>query len=131
VDGFWKSFFTSTKDFVGADDVEDDVDMPEMDVEEEVWLNGGFVNDETDDFPFTWLTVAGTEPNDFTPSTEALMAGVAAGEEDIGAEASSMEPKETIEPVFVAPTLRGILTPSFMGIPGPSVLGLLEWLPWA
>lgn len=63
------------------------------------------------------------------------MAGVAAGEEDIGAEASSMDPKETTEPgkvqrmsnvqkkkshcvpVFVAPTLRGILTPSFMGIP--------------
>jgi len=125
-EGFMKNFRISIFGFAGADEA-DDVDAPEMEVEEEAWLNGGFVEDETDDFPFIWLTVAGTEPNVFTPSADDLMAGVAAGEEDMGAEASSMDPKETTEPVFVAPTLlRGILTPSFIGIPCPRVLGLLE-----
>jgi hypothetical protein len=112
-----KNLRTST--LVAAfEDADDDVDAPEIEADDEAWLNGGFVEAETDDFPFIWLTVAGTEPKDFTPSAEALIAGVDAGEEDIGAEASSMDPKETAEPVFVAPTLlRGILTPSFIGIP--------------
>lgn len=62
------------------------------------------------------MVVAGTEPKDFTPSD--LMAGVAAGDDEMGAETSSIEPKVTAEPCFTAPTLlRGMLTPSFMGTP--------------
>lgn len=65
------------------------------------------------------LTSFGTEPNDFTAST-GLTAGVAAGEDDMGAEASSIEPKVTEEPFFTEPTLfLGILTPSFMGTAWP------------
>jgi hypothetical protein len=118
-EGFWNNFRMSILPGFAGTDVDDEVvDAVETEVEEEAWLDGGFVEDETDDFPFIWLGVAGTEPKDFTPSDDALIAGVAAGEEDIGAEASSMDPKDTTEPVFVAPTLlRGILTPSFIGIP--------------
>lgn len=36
--------------FAGAE--VDDVDAPDVDVEEETWLNGGFVDEETEDFPF-------------------------------------------------------------------------------
>lgn len=84
----------------------------------------GFAMD-TDDLPFTWLTVAGTVPNVLTPSD--FIGGVAAGDDDIGAEASSIDPKDTGGPCFVAPTLfRGMLTPSFICIPWPRVLGRLE-----
>jgi hypothetical protein len=41
--------------------------------------------------------VAGTEPKDFTPSA-LIVDGAAAGEDEIGADASSMEPKVTAEP---------------------------------
>lgn len=118
-EGFWNNFRMSIlPGFAGADVDDEVVEAAETEFEEEVWLKGGFVEDEKEDFPFIWLGVAGTEPNDFTLSAEALMAGVAAGDEEIGAEASSMDPKDTTEPVFVAPTLlRGILTPSFIGIP--------------
>jgi hypothetical protein len=75
------------------------------------------------------LVVAGTEPNDFTPSD--LMAGVAAGDDEMGAEASSIEPNVTAEPCFTAPTLfLGMLTPSFMGTPWPRALGRREWVRW-
>lgn len=40
--------------------------------------------------------VAGTVPNDFTPSV--FIGGTEAGDEDIGAETSSIEPKVTAEP---------------------------------
>jgi hypothetical protein len=39
-----------------------------------------------------------TEPNDLTPSAD-FTAGADAGEEDIGAEALSIEPKVTDDPV--------------------------------
>lgn len=75
----------------------------------------GFAMD-TDDLPFTWLTVAGTVPNVLTPSD--FIGGVAAGDDDIGAETSSIDPKDTAGPCFAAPTLfRGMLTPSFMCMP--------------
>jgi hypothetical protein len=72
---------------------------------------------EGEALPFTGeFVAAGTDPNDFTPSD--LIGGTEAGEEDIGAAASSMEPKVTAEPCFAAPTLpRGMLTPSFMDTP--------------
>jgi len=69
--------------------------------------------DEIEDLPFN---NAGTDPKDFTPSD--LIGGAAAGEEDIGAESSSIDPNVTAEPCFSAPTLpRGTLTPSLMGTP--------------
>jgi hypothetical protein len=43
------------------------------------------------------LVEAGTDPNDFTPSD--LIGGTEAGEEDIGAATSSIEPKVTEEPM--------------------------------
>ncbi len=55
----------------------------------------GFAMD-TDDLPFTWLTVAGTVPNVLTPSD--FIGGVAAGDDDIGAETSSIDPKDTAGP---------------------------------
>ena len=73
-----------------------------------------------------------TEPKDLTPSA-GFTAGADAGEEDIGAEASSIEPKVTADPgkttswgrgreqrstdipCFTA--FRGMLTPSFMETP--------------
>lgn len=95
------------------------------------------------DLPFT-LLFAGTVPKDLTPSD--FTAGAEAGEEDMGAPVSSIDPKDTAEPFadasmefqkrgysgsrspcFTAPTvLRGTLTPSFMGIPWPRALGLRE-----
>ncbi len=101
----------------------------------------GFAMD-TDDLPFTWLTVAGTVPNILTPSD--FIGGMAAGDDDIDAETSSIDPKDTAgpgiatvsrareeaecdSPCFVAPTLfRGMLTPSLICIPWPRVLGRLE-----
>jgi len=91
--------------------------------------------DEMEGFPLTWPTVAGTDPKDLTSD---LMGGAAEGEEDIGAETSSIDPKVTADPnemrclvktfstsgirlnmpCLTAPTLpRGTLTPSFIGTP--------------
>lgn len=51
-------------------------------------------------------------------AVEVTVGGAAAGWDDIDADASSIDPNETAEPVFAALTLlRGILTPSFIGIP--------------
>lgn len=55
--------------------------------------------DEIEDFPLTWPEVAGTDPKDFTPSD--LMGGAAAGEEDIGAETSSIDPNVTADPRWI------------------------------
>jgi hypothetical protein len=87
---------------------------------------------------------AGTEPNDLTPSC--FTGGAGAGEEEMGAETSSMEPNVTADavkedeegeaertgnvPCLTAGTLlREMLTPSFMGTP-PSALGRREWVRW-
>jgi hypothetical protein len=49
---------------------------------------------EAEVLPFTWLEdVAGTDPKDFT--TSVFTAGMAAGDEDNGAEASSIDPNTT------------------------------------
>lgn len=55
------------------------------------------------------------------------MGGAGVGEDDIGADASSIDPNVTTEPCFAAPTLlRGMLTPSLMGTPWPRALGRRE-----
>ena len=53
--------------------------------------------EDMDGFPLTWPVATGTDPKDFTPSD--LVGGTAAGDEDIGAETSSIDPKVTAEPV--------------------------------
>lgn len=57
--------------------------------------------DDMEAFPFTWpiLVAAGTDPKVLTPSD--LMGGVAAGEEDMGAETSSIDQKVTGEPIVM------------------------------
>jgi hypothetical protein len=70
--------------------------------------------------------LAGTVPKDLTPSD--LIDGAAAGDEDIGAEASSIDPKVTAEPCFATTTLlRGTVTPSLTWTPW-SALGRREWV---
>lgn len=105
----------------GVADAEADSDgAPEDDVDGVV--RGGPVGREADidGLPLIWddgvAGAAGTVPKDFT--TLSFMGFGAAGDEDIGADASSMDPKVTGEPCFAAaaPTLlRGILTPSLIG----------------
>lgn len=85
----------------------------------------GGVEDDEDDEPaagreangtFPLTCVLGNDPKDFTPSD--LTGGAEAGEADIGAVTSSIEPKVTAEPCLTAPTLlRGTLTPSLTGTP--------------
>ena len=57
-------------------------------------------DDDIDGFPLMWVDVvagaAGTVPKDFT--TLSFMGFGAAGDDDIGADASSIEPKVTDEP---------------------------------
>ena len=55
--------------------------------------------EDMDAFPLTWpvAVATGTDPKVFTPSD--LVGGTAAGDEDIGAETSSIDPKVTAEPV--------------------------------
>jgi hypothetical protein len=53
-------------------------------------------DDETEYFPFMWPPVAVTDPKDFTLSD--LMAGIAVGEVEIGAETSPIDPKVTAVP---------------------------------
>lgn len=76
---------------------------------------------DIDGFPLMWDDVvagaAGTVPKDFT--TLSFMGFGAAGDDDIGADASSIEPKVTDEPCLAAAApmlLRGTLTPSLIGI---------------
>jgi len=101
----------------GVDGVDEDEDPTET--------TEGLV--DIGDFPFTGAT-AGTVPNDLTPSD--FIGGTEAGDEDIGAAASSIEPKVTPELLLAAPTLLLLvllmLTPSLMGMPCPRVLGRRE-----
>jgi hypothetical protein len=73
------------------DDAVADVDDPFV-----VAFEAGLGADEIDCLPLTWPAFAGTVPNDLTPSD--LTAGVEAGEEEIGAETSSIDPNDTAEP---------------------------------
>ena len=103
-EGFWNSFAISALPIVGLD--VEDVDVPVFEVVFE--LNGSdsteglegccfddlVANAETGVLPFTWLEdVAGKVPKNFMASD--FMAGVEAGDEDNGAEASSIDPKTT------------------------------------
>lgn len=73
------------------------------------------------------VCVAGTEPNVLTPSD--LIGGTAAGEDEIGAVTSSIDPKVTDDPDFIPLVgLRAPATPSLNETPWPSVLGRLEWV---
>lgn len=109
-------------------------------------------DDDIDGFPLMWVDVvagvAGTVPKDFT--TLSFIGFGAAGDDDIGADASSIEPKVTDEPVervsgesqrkwgwctpcFAAAApmlLRGMLTPSLIGTAWPRALGRREWVRW-
>ena len=91
--------------FVGAEVVDEDVaGVADSGVTSEgVEANraGSFedppVEREPGRLPFTWVDeVAGTDPKDFTLSV--LTTGVTAGEDGMGEETSSMEPKVTAEP---------------------------------
>jgi hypothetical protein len=88
-DGFWNILWMSS--FAGLDGVEG-IDCGGVDDDD--GAKEGL--DEIEDLPLTWPTVAGTDPKDFTPSD--LMGGAAAGDEDIGAETSSIDPKVTADP---------------------------------
>lgn len=122
----WKSFLISTFTFAGVAagggvEAEAGVEAP---------LEGGAL--DTEGLPFTWPgpAAAGTDPNDLTFSV--LTAGALAGEEDMEAESSSIDPNVTAEACFTVPTeLRGTLTPSFMGTAWPRILGFREWVPMA
>lgn len=93
--------------------------------------------EEVDGFPFVFdegveVGPAGTDPKDFTTPSD-LRGGAAAGDEDIDAEASSIDPNVTAEPCFAAAApalLRGMLTPSLIGIACPRALGRRECVRW-
>ena len=87
--------------FVAGAELEPDVDGPEGAVEEldvEAAAEGGvpMENEVVRVWPLPFEVAAGTDPNDFIPSP--LIVGTAAGEEEIGADASSIDPKVTDEP---------------------------------
>jgi hypothetical protein len=99
-EGFWKSFAISALLIVGlgveAVDVAGfEVVVLEFEGDDREGRAGCFDDPVADVvFPFTWFEdVAGTVPKDFI--TSVFTAGVEAGEEDNGAEASSIEPNIT------------------------------------
>ena len=87
-DGFWKNLCMSILGFEGvagtdtAGVEEDEGDVPAA------------VREDNEAFPLRW--VLGRDPKDLTPSD--LTWGAEAGEEEIGAETSSIEPNVTGEP---------------------------------
>lgn len=118
-----------TDDELAAADVDDDIDGDTAVCRDEDFDEPG-VGFEAGVFPFTILDVeagvTGREPNVLRLSC--LTTGVAVGEDETGAVASSIEPKFKEEPCFTEPTLfRGTLTPSFTGTPWPNALGRREW----
>lgn len=116
----WKSFAMSLlSSFAGAeaagDGAEDDAPGDAVDTDGRV----------TEALP---LLAAGTVPNDLT-IVSLSVGGAGAGEEDICAEASSIDPNVTGEPCFpaaAAPMFRGMVTPSLIGTAEPRALGRLE-----
>jgi hypothetical protein len=97
VPGFWNIFMMSTLAILDGVGVCGG-GVGDIDVEADVVGGGGFEDDEADmdGLPLTWPADAGTEPNDLTPSD--LIAGMAAGEDDNGAETLSVVPNVTDEP---------------------------------
>ena len=87
----WKSFLTSTFTFAGV--------AAGGGVEAEAGAEAPLEEGTRDieGLPFTWPgpAVAGTDPNDLTFSV--LTTGALAGEEDMGAESSSIDPNVTAE----------------------------------
>ena len=99
-EGFWNIFLMSILGLAGAVAAAvaagvDAVDE-EGDEDDEAAGVASWGLDEMDGLPLTWPEVAGTVPKDFTAE---FTGGTAAGEEDIGAEASSIDPKVTAEPI--------------------------------
>lgn len=93
------------------DDVEVDEGMEDVEFDGDIMEVGRLVTAVLFAAPFGSATM---DPKDFTFS--ALTTGADAGDEEMGAAASSMEPKVT-EPCFAAGMLRGIETPSFTETP--------------
>ena len=102
---FWKRLFTSNPARFGVDEEaevaevaadEDDAAADEVDAAE-----GGVPveKDVVRECILPFVLAAGTVPKDLIPS--GLMTGTEAGEDDIGAEASSIDPKVTDEPGIV------------------------------
>ena len=75
-------------------------DMTDSDAAEEVDAVGDTTGglEDMEAFPLTWPVATGTDPKVFTPSD--LVGGMTPGEEDIGAETSSIDPKVTAEPGY-------------------------------
>lgn len=161
-EGLWNNFLMSGFSSLGPEeevagvvaDVEFEADRAGEDDED------GVARDEPvgraadiDGLPLIWDDVvagaAGTVPNDLT--TLSFMGFGAAGDEDIGADASSIDPKVTGEPrkgrqggekkagretglpcfAAAAPMLLlGMLTPSLRGKACPRALDRREWVRW-
>lgn len=143
-EGLWNNFLMSGFSSLGPEeevagvvaDVEFEADRAGEDDED------GVARDEPvgraadiDGLPLIWDDVvagaAGTVPNDLT--TLSFMGFGAAGDEDIGADASSIDPKVTGEPCFAAAApmlLLGMLTPSLRGKACPRALDRREWVRW-
>lgn len=122
-----EAMVVDTDDELAAADIDDDIDGAAVCRDED--FNEPGVGPEAGVFPFTILdvgaVVTGREPNVLTLSC--LTTGVAVGEDETGAEASSIEPKFKEDPCLTEPTLfRGTLTPSFTGTPWPNALGRRE-----
>lgn len=77
--------------------------------------DGTEVTEDIDDLPLVSCAGdTGTDPK--VLGTSGFMDGTAAGEEEMGADGSSIEPNVTEDPCFTDPTLfRGMLTPSLNG----------------
>lgn len=95
-DGFWKSFAMSGF----ASLVAEDIDTAGEGADELVAGVGTATDgrDKRAGLPFTWVSClsASIEPNDLTTSD--LMEGAVAGDDDMDAEISSIEPNVTAEP---------------------------------
>ena len=103
--GIWNIFLMSIMGLAGVDVA---AAAPTGGLVEDDEEAAGGTTDALDDMealPLTWpegpfwpagVAAAGTDPKDFTPSD--LRAGAAAGDEDIGADTSSIDPKVTAEP---------------------------------
>lgn len=95
----WKRLFTSNPARLGVDEDEGGVADEEDAAADEVDAAEGGIpveNDVVRECILPFVFAAGTEPNVLMPS--GLMVGTAAGEDEMGAEVSSMDPKVTEEP---------------------------------
>ena len=93
-EGFWNIFFMSILGFRGVAD-----DMTNDPAAVEVEAVGGTTDglEDTDGFSMTRYVATGTDPKVLMLSD--LVGRTVAGDEDIGAETSSIDPKFTAEPI--------------------------------